>query len=95
MKKHAYFSKDGQSAYIIPHKDNIVTVIDLAGRNVTKNIVVGKGKKLAHSAYFTPDGNYLYVINSPDKIIAKIDLKKQQVISTMPVGKKALVMVIR
>ena len=92
---HAYFSKNGQFAYIIPHKDNLVAVIDLAKQEVTNSIVVGKGKKLGHSAYFTPDGNYLYVINSPDNIVAKIDLKKQQVISTIPVGKKALKMVVR
>lgn len=92
---HAYFSKNGDFAYIVPHKDNIVTVIDLSKMEPTKNIVVGKGKKLGHSAYFTPDGNYLYVINSPDSIVAKIDLKKQLVTSTMPVGSKALIMVVR
>ena len=92
---HAYFSINGQFAYIIPHKDNVVTVIDLTSQKVIKNVVVGKGKKLGHSAYVSPDGNYLYVINSPDSIVAKIGLKKQQIISTMPIGKKSLIMVVR
>ena len=92
---HAYVSKNGNFAYIVPHKDNIVTVIDLSKMEVTKEIVVGKGKKLGHSGYLTSDSNYLYVINSVDNIVAKIDLNKQLVTSIMPVGSKALIMVVR
>ena len=92
---HAYFSKNGNFAYIVPHKDNIVTVIDLSKMEVTKEIVVGKGKKLGHSGYLTSYSNYLYVINSVDNIVAKIDLNKQLVTSIMPVGSKALIMVVR
>ncbi len=92
---HTYFGKNGQFAYIIPHKDNIVTVIDLIKQEVINNIEVGKGKKLAHSAYLTPDGGYLYAINTLDSIIGKIDLKQQKIVSTMPIGKKALIMVVR
>ncbi|CAK8716304.1 hypothetical protein KKHLCK_05420 [Candidatus Electrothrix laxa] len=87
---HSVFSKDNQKAFIIPHQDNIISVIDTQSEEVIENIEAGSGKKIAHSSYITDDGKYLYVINVEDQNILKINTVTMKVVSTLPVGQKAL-----
>jgi len=87
---HPVFSKDNQKVFVIPHKDNIVTVIDASSQEVIANIPAGEGKKLAHSSYISADGKFLYVINVGDQNIVKIDTVNLNVVSTIAIGKKAL-----
>ncbi len=87
---HAVFSKNNQKVFIIPHKDNIVSVIDTQSEEVIEDIAAGLGGKIAHSSYITNDGKYLYVINVPDQNIVKINTVTMQVVSTIHVGQKAL-----
>ena len=87
---HAVFSKNNQQVFIVPHKDNIVSVIDTQSEEVIENIEAGSGKKIAHSSYITDDGKYLYVINVGDQDIVKINTVTMEVVTTIPVGQKAL-----
>lgn len=87
---HPVFSHDNQQVFIIPHQDNIVSVIDASTQEVVANITAGVGKKLAHSSYVTNDGKYLYALNVNDKNIVKIDIEQLSVVSTIAVGTKAL-----
>ncbi len=87
---HPVFSKDNQKVFIIPHKDNLLAVIDASSKDVIKNIEAGTGKKLAHSSYISNDGKYLYVINVLDQNILKINTARMEVVSTIAIGKKAL-----
>ena len=87
---HPVFSNNNQKVFIIPHKDNMVSVIDASSQEVIANIPAGVGKKLAHSSYVSADGKYLYAINVYDQNIVKIDTSNLNVVSTIAVGKKAL-----
>ena len=87
---HPVFSKDNRKVFIIPHKDNIVSVIDTRSEKVIYDIEAGSGKKIAHSSYITDDGKYLYVINVGDQHIVKINTVTMEVVSKIPVGQKAL-----
>ncbi|MCI5146832.1 MAG: hypothetical protein D3923_15235, partial [Candidatus Electrothrix sp. AR3] len=84
-------SKNNQKIFIIPHKDNIISVIDTSTQEVIADIEAGIEKKIAHSSYFTNDGKYLYIINVNDQAIIKIDTNTLEV-STLSVllGEKAL-----
>ncbi|MDH4318784.1 MAG: hypothetical protein OEV64_10375 [Desulfobulbaceae bacterium] len=87
---HPVFSNDNQKVFIVPHKDNVISVIDVATQEVVANITAGVGKNFAHSSYVTNDGKYLYVLNVNDKKLVKIDTVSLSVVSTIPVGTKAL-----
>lgn len=87
---HPVFSRDNQNVFVIPHQDNIISVIDARSEEVIADIEAGTGKKMAHSAYITDDGRYLYVINVYDKDIVKIDTVTMREVSTISIGQKAL-----
>jgi YVTN family beta-propeller protein len=87
---HPGMTRNGKYFFVIQHKDNVVTVIDIAKQEVVKSIPVGTGKKQAHGGYFTPDGKYYYMINAEDNRMVKIDVSKMEVVSKMPVGKSAM-----
>ncbi|MCI5125938.1 MAG: hypothetical protein D3925_16065, partial [Candidatus Electrothrix sp. AR5] len=40
---HAVFAKDNQKVFIVPHKDNLVSVIDTQSEEVIENIEAGSG----------------------------------------------------
>ena len=71
---HPAMTKDGKFIFVIQHKDNTVTVIDVDRQEVVKNISVGTGKKQAHASYFTPDDRFFYMVNAEDNIMYKIDI---------------------
>jgi len=83
-------TKDGKYIFVIQHKDNVVTVIDVAKQEVIKSISVGTGKKQAHASYFTPDGAFFFMVNAEDNTINKIDTAKMEVVLKIPVGKSAM-----
>ncbi|XOF33789.1 MAG: hypothetical protein ACL93V_00360 [Candidatus Electrothrix sp. YB6] len=90
---HPVFSKDNKKAFIIPHKDNIISVIDTHSEEIIEEIEAGEAgikPKIAHSSYITNDGKYLYVINVPDQNVVKINTVTLKVVSTIPIGQKAL-----
>jgi DNA-binding beta-propeller fold protein YncE len=83
-------TKDGKFFFVIHHKDNVITVLDIAKQEIVKSMPVGIGKKQAHGGYFTPDGKYYYMINAEDSNMVKIDVAKMEVVSKIPVGKSAM-----
>ena len=87
---HPVFSQDNSKVFVIPHKDNILSVIDSQSEEVIEDIEAGVGNKIAHSSYISNDGKYLYVVNVYDQDIVKIDTKTLEVISTIAIGQKAL-----
>jgi len=87
---HPVMTKDKKYIFVIQHKDNTVTVIDVDKQEVVKNISVGSGKKQAHASYFTPDGRFFYMVNAEDNTINKIDTVKMEVVSKIPVGKSSM-----
>jgi YVTN family beta-propeller protein len=88
-------TKDGKHIFVIQHKDNTVSVIDVEKQELVKNISVGTGKKQAHAFYFTPDGRFFYMVNAEDNTIQTIDTVKMEVVSKIPVGKSSMFFGIR
>jgi YVTN family beta-propeller protein len=72
-----------QIAYVVNFNDGTVSVINVAGGEVTDTISVGNRP---FRVAFTPDGTIAYVTNSGSDTVSVIDVLNGMVITTIPVG---------
>lgn len=77
------FTPDHRLALVSREKSGDLTVLDVAGRRVAREIKVGTG---AAGVLVEPDGARAYVSCSPDNWVAVIDLKKMEVVGKVLPG---------
>lgn len=77
------FTPDRKLALVSREKSGDLTVLDVAGRKVAREIRVGTG---AAGVLVEPDGARAFVSCSPDNWVAVVDLKKMEVVGKVLPG---------
>jgi YVTN family beta-propeller protein len=79
------FSPDGATLYVSNFRRHVVEEIDLASREVRREIAVGTNPK---TIALSPDGRTMYVANYFDRSVSVVDLDAGEELRRLPTGER-------